>query len=289
VTTQTAPTVPGTDLDRLAVDTVRTLAMDTIQKAGSGHPGTAMALAPAAYVLWTRFLKVDPADPEWFDRDRFVLSNGHASVLQYAVLHLTGYPLGIRDLKQQRQWGSQTPGHPEYGHTPGVEVTTGPLGQGVGNGVGFAIAERLLAARYNRPGQEVVDHRTWVFAGDGDMMEGVSAEASSLAGHLRLGKLTVLYDDNRITIDGPTSIAFTEDVEARYRAYGWHTLAVEDANDLEAIAAAYQAAVEETERPSFIRLRSVIAWGAPNAQGTSKAHGAALGEEKVRATKEVYG
>ena len=289
MTTQTAPTVPGTDLDRLAVDTVRTLAMDTIQKAGSGHPGTAMALAPAAYVLWTRFLKVDPADPEWFDRDRFVLSNGHASVLQYAVLHLTGYPLGIRDLKQQRQWGSQTPGHPEYGHTPGVEVTTGPLGQGVGNGVGFAIAERLLAARYNRPGQEVVDHRTWVFAGDGDMMEGVSAEASSLAGHLRLGKLTVLYDDNRITIDGPTSIAFTEDVEARYRAYGWHTLAVEDANDLEAIAAAYQAAVEETERPSFIRLRSVIAWGAPNAQGTSKAHGAALGEDEVRATKEVYG
>jgi transketolase len=248
-----------------------------------------MALAPAAYVLWTRFLKFDPEHPDWFDRDRFVLSNGHASVLQYAVLHLTGYPLGIRDLKQQRQWGSLTPGHPEYGHTPGVEVTTGPLGQGVGNGVGFAIAERLLAARYTRPGQEVVDHRTWVFAGDGDMMEGVSAEASSLAGHLRLGKLTVVYDDNRITIDGPTSITFTEDVEARYRAYGWHTLAVEDANDLEAIAAAYQAAVEETERPSFIRLRSEIAWGAPNAQGTSKAHGAALGEDEVRATKEVYG
>jgi len=263
--------------------------MDAIQKAGSGHPGTAMALAPAAYVLWTRFLKFDPADPEWFDRDRFVLSNGHASVLQYAVLHLTGYPLSVRDLKQQRQWGSQTPGHPEYGHTPGVEITTGPLGQGVANGVGFAIAERLLAARYNRPGQELVDHRTWVFCGDGDMMEGVSAEASSLAGHLRLGKLTVLYDDNRITIDGPTSITFTEDVTKRYEAYGWHTLSVEDANDTEAIAAAYQAAVEETERPSFIRLRSVIAWGAPNAQGTSKAHGAALGEDEVRATKQVYG
>ena len=277
------------DLDRLAVDTVRVLAMDAIQKAGSGHPGTAMALAPAAYVLWTRFLKFDPADPEWFDRDRFVLSNGHASVLQYAVLHLTGYPLSVRDLKQQRQWGSQTPGHPEYGHTPGVEITTGPLGQGVANGVGFAIAERLLAARYNRPGQELVDHRTWVFCGDGDMMEGVSAEASSLAGHLRLGKLTVLYDDNRITIDGPTSITFTEDVTKRYEAYGWHTLSVEDANDTEAIAAAYQAAVEETERPSFIRLRSVIAWGAPNAQGTSKAHGAALGEDEVRATKQVYG
>jgi transketolase len=288
VTTETLA-ASEVDLDRLAVDTVRVLAMDAIQKAGSGHPGTAMALAPAAYVLWTRFLKFDPADPEWFDRDRFVLSNGHASVLQYAVLHLTGYPLSVRDLKQQRQWGSQTPGHPEYGHTPGVEITTGPLGQGVANGVGFAIAERLLAARYNRPGQELVDHRTWVFCGDGDMMEGVSAEASSLAGHLRLGKLTVLYDDNRITIDGPTSITFTEDVTKRYEAYGWHTLSVEDANDTEAIAAAYQAAVEETERPSFIRLRSVIAWGAPNAQGTSKAHGAALGEDEVRATKQVYG
>ena len=279
----------ATDLDRLAVDTVRVLAMDTIQKAGSGHPGTAMALAPAAYVLWTRFLEFDPAEPEWFDRDRFVLSNGHASVLQYAVLHLTGYQLGIRDLKQQRQWGSLTPGHPEYGHTPGVEVTTGPLGQGVGNGVGFAIAERLLAARYNRPGQELVDHRTWVFCGDGDMMEGVASEASSLAGHLRLGKLTLVYDDNHITIDGPTEITFTEDVARRYEAYGWHVQHVEDANDLEAIAAAYQAAVDEPERPSFIRLRSLIAWGAPNAQGTSKAHGAALGEDEVRATKEVYG
>src|SRR5512132_4532127 len=175
-----------------------------------------MALAPAAYVLCTRFLKFDPEDPDWFNRDRFVLSNGHASVLQYAVLHLTGYPLSIKDLKQQRMLGSQTPGHPEHGHTPGVEVTTGPLGQGVGNGVGLAIAERLLAARYNRPGQELVDHRTWVICGDGDMMEGVASEASSLAGHLRLGKLTMLYDDNRITIDGPTSITFTEDVEARY-------------------------------------------------------------------------
>jgi transketolase len=282
-------TAERTDLDRLAIDTVRVLAMDAIQKAGSGHPGTAMALAPAAYVLWTRFLKFDPADPEWFDRDRFVLSNGHASVLQYAVLHLTGYPMGIRDLKQQRQLGSRTPGHPEYGHTPGVEITTGPLGQGVGNGVGFSIAERLLAARYNRPGQELVDHRTWVFCGDGDLMEGVSAEASSLAGHLRLGKLTMLYDDNRITIDGPTGITFTEDVAKRYEAYGWHVVHVDDANDLEAIAAAYQAAVDEPERPSFIRLRTVIAWGAPNAQDTSKAHGAALGEDEVRATKEVYG
>jgi transketolase len=288
VTTETLA-ASEVDLDRLAVDTVRVLAMDAIQKAGSGHPGTAMALAPAAYMLWSRFLRFDPADPEWFDRDRFVLSMGHASVLQYAVLHLTGYPLSVRDLKQQRQWGSQTPGHPEYGHTPGVEVTTGPLGQGVANGVGLAIAERLLAARYNRSGRELVNHRTWVFCGDGDLMEGVSAEASSLAGHLGLHKLCVLYDDNQITIDGPTSITFTEDVVKRYEAYGWHTLAVEDANDTEAIAAAYQAAVQETERPSFIRLRSVIAWGAPNAQGTSKAHGAALGEDEVRATKEVYG
>jgi transketolase len=288
VTTETLA-ASEVDLDRLAVDTVRVLAMDAIQKAGSGHPGTAMALAPAAYTLWTRFMRFDPADPEWFDRDRFVLSMGHASVLQYAVLHLTGYPMGIRDLKQQRQWGSLTPGHPEYGHTPGVEVTTGPLGQGVANGVGFAIAERLLAARYNRPGPELVDHRTWVFAGDGDLMEGVSAEASSLAGHLGLGKLTVLYDANKITIDGPTDITFTEDVAKRYEAYGWHVQQVEDANDLGAIAAAYQAAVDEPERPSFIRLRSLIAWGAPNAQGTSKAHGAALGEDEVRATKEVYG
>jgi transketolase len=286
VTTETAR---GTDLDTLAVDTVRTLAMDAIQKAGDGHPGTAMALGPAAYVLWTRFLKFDPEHPDWFDRDRFVLSNGHASVLQYIALHLAGYQLGLDDLKQQRQWGSITPGHPEHFLTPGVEVTTGPLGQGVGNAVGFAIAERFLANRYNRGGQQVVDHRTWAFCSDGDMMEGVSGEASSVAGFLRLGKLTLLYDDNHITIDGRTEIAFNEDVEARYRAYGWHTVAVEDANDLEAIAAAYQAAVDEPERPTFIRLRSHIAWGAPNAQDTAKAHGSALGEEEVRATKLAYG
>jgi transketolase len=273
-------------LDRLAIDTVRTLAMDAIQKAGDGHPGTAMALAPAAYTLWTRFLTYDPADPDWFDRDRFVLSNGHASVLQYSVLHLTGYDLGLDDLRQQRQWGSRTPGHPEHFLTPGIETTTGPLGQGLGNAVGFAIAERFLADRY---GPEVVNHRTWAFASDGDMMEGVASEASSIAGFLRLGKLTVLYDDNHITIDGPTEITFAEDTEARYRAYGWHTLAVEDANDVEAIAAAFQAAVDETERPTFIRLRSHIAWGAPNAQDTPKAHGAALGEKEVRATKLAYG
>jgi transketolase len=279
-------TQPSADQDRLAVDTVRTLAMDAIQKAGDGHPGTAMALAPVAYTLWTRFLKFDPADPDWFDRDRFVLSNGHASILQYTTLHLVGYDLGIDDLKQQRQWGSRTPGHPEHFLTPGIETTTGPLGQGLGNAVGFAIAERFLADRY---GPEVVDHRTWAFASDGDMMEGVASEASSLAGFLRLGKLTLLYDDNHITIDGATEITFGEDTEARYRAYGWHTVAVSDANDLDAIAAAFQAAVDETERPTFIRLRSHIAWGAPNAQDTPKAHGAALGEEEVRATKRAYG
>jgi transketolase len=285
----TTDTARRTDPETLAVDTVRTLAMDAIQKAGDGHPGTAMALAPAAYVLWTRFLTFDPDEPDWFDRDRFVLSNGHASVLQYIALHLTGYDLGIDDLKQQRQWGSRTPGHPEHFLTPGVEVTTGPLGQGVGNAVGFAIAERFLAHRYNRPGHQVVDHRTWAFCSDGDMMEGVSGEASSIAGFLRLGKLTFLYDDNHITIDGRTEITFAEDVEARYRAYGWHTLAVEDANDLEAIAAAYQAAIDEPDRPSFIRLRSHIAWGAPHAQDTAKAHGSALGEDEVRATKQAYG
>ncbi len=285
----TTTTAQGTGLDLLAVNTVRTLAMDAIQKAGDGHPGTAMALAPAAYVLWTRFLKFDPTDPSWFDRDRFVLSNGHASVLQYSVLHLTGYDLGLDDLKQQRQLGSRTPGHPERGLTPGIEVTTGPLGQGVGNAVGLAIAERFLADRYNQPGHQVIDHRTWAFCGDGDMMEGISGEASSLAGFLRLGKLTLLYDDNHITIDGATDIAFGEDVEARYRAYGWHTLAVTDANDLDAIAAAYQAAIDEPDRPTFIRLRSHIAWGAPHAQDTSKAHGAALGEDEVRATKQAYG
>jgi transketolase len=285
----TTDTARGSDLDLLATDTVRTLAMDAIQKAGDGHPGTAMALAPAAYILWTRFLTFDPEDPDWFDRDRFVLSNGHASVLQYIALHLTGYDLGIDDLKQQRQWGSRTPGHPEHFLTPGVEVTTGPLGQGVGNAVGFAIAERFLAHRYNRPGHEVVNHRTWAFCSDGDMMEGVSSEASSIAGFLRLGKLTFLYDDNHITIDGRTEITFGEDVEARYRAYGWHTVAVEDANDLEAIAAAYQAALDEPDRPTFIRLRSHIAWGAPHAQDTAKAHGSALGEDEVRATKQAYG
>jgi transketolase len=285
----TATIAQGSQQDLLAINTVRTLAMDGVQRAGDGHPGTAMALAPAAYVLWTRFLRFDPQAPDWPNRDRFVLSNGHASILQYDVLHLTGYDLGMDQLERQRQWGSLTPGHPERGLTPGIEVTTGPLGQGVGNAVGMAIAERFLAARYNTPDHQVIDHRTWAFCSDGDMMEGVAAEASSIAGFLGLGRLTLLYDDNHITIDGSTSITFSEDVEARYRAYGWHTQAVEDANDLEAIAAAFQAAIDEPDRPSFIRLRSHIAYGAPHAQDTPKAHGSALGEDEVRATKRVYG
>jgi transketolase len=287
-----APTSQGTipPADATAIDTVRTLAMDAVQQAGSGHPGTAMALAPAAYVLWTRFLAFDPAHPDWPNRDRFVLSAGHAAVLQYAVLHLTGYDLPLAELQRLRQWESVTPGHPEYGDTPGVEVTTGPLGQGVGNAVGIAMAERFLADRYNRDGHPVVDFRTWVFASDGDMMEGVAAEAASVAGHLGLGKLTVVYDDNRITIDGPTALSLDgEDVAARYAAYGWHVQDVADANDLEEIAAAYAAAVEETDRPSFIRLRSHIAWGAPNKQDTSAAHGSPLGSDEIRAAKEFYG
>jgi transketolase len=285
----TATIAQGSQQDLLAINTVRTLAMDGVQRAGDGHPGTAMALAPAAYVLWTRFLRFDPQAPDWPNRDRFVLSNGHASILQYDVLHLTGYDLGMDQLERQRQWGSLTPGHPERGLIPGIEVTTGPLGQGVGNAVGMAVAERFLAARYNTSDHQVIDHRTWAFCSDGDMMEGVASEASSIAGFLGLGKLTLLYDDNHITIDGSTSITFSEDVEARYRAYGWHTQAVEDANDLEAIAAAFQAAVDEPDRPSFIRLRSHIAYGAPHAQDTPKAHGSALGEDEVRATKQVYG
>jgi transketolase len=285
----TATIAQGSQQDLLAINTVRSLAMDGVQRAGDGHPGTAMALAPAAYVLWTRFLRFDPQAPDWPNRDRFVLSNGHASILQYDVLHLTGYDLGMDQLERQRQWGSLTPGHPERGLTPGIEVTTGPLGQGVGNAVGMAVAERFLAARYNTPDHQVIDHRTWAFCSDGDMMEGVASEASSIAGFLGLGRLTLLYDDNHITIDGSTSITFSEDVEARYRAYGWHTQAVEDANDLEAIAAAFQAAIDEPDRPSFIRLRSHIAYGAPHAQDTPKAHGSALGEDEVRATKQVYG
>jgi transketolase len=282
--------VPATDIQRLSIDTIRGLAMDTVQKAGAGHPGTAMALAPLGYTLFERFLKCNPGDPEWPDRDRFVLSAGHACVLQYALLHLTGYELSLDDLKQFRQWGSRTPGHPERGHTPGIEITTGPLGQGFANAVGMAIAERFLAERFNRPGSEIVDHHTYAICSDGDMMEGISQEAASIAGHFGLGKLIVCYDDNRITIDGSTAISFDgENHVERLAADGWHVQRVADSEDLDALTAALGAARDEPERPSFIAIRSHIAYPAPNAVDTAKAHGAPLGDEEVRAAKVAMG
>jgi transketolase len=282
------PVDPG-DIDQLCINTIRTLSMDAVQKANSGHPGTPMALAPAAYVLWTRFLRHNPRNPQWPDRDRFILSAGHASMLLYSLLHLTGYDLRLEELRAFRQWGSRTPGHPEQGLTPGVETTTGPLGQGFANGIGMAIVERMLAARFNRPGYEIVDHHTYAICSDGDLMEGVSHEAASLAGHLRLGKLIYLYDDNHITIEGKTELAYTEDVDRRFQAYGWHTQFVADANDLDAIEVALNRARAENDRPSLIRVRSHIAYPAPHAQDTPAAHGAPLSEEEVRLTKERLG
>ena len=275
---------------QLSIDTIRALAMDAVQKANSGHPGTAMALAPLAYTIFRKFLRADPAATDWPGRDRFVLSAGHACVLQYATLHLTGYDLTLDDLKQFRQWGSRTPGHPERGDTPGIEVTTGPLGQGISNAIGMAMAERFLAERYNRPGHDVVDHHFYVICSDGDLMEGVCQEAASIAGHFGLGKLVVCYDDNHITIDGTTSISFdTEDHLARFAAYGWHVQRVDDSEDLDALAVAIAAGRDETERPSFISIRSHIAYPAPHAMDTAKAHGAPLGEDEVRAAKERMG
>jgi transketolase len=280
----------ASEVRTLCVDTIRALAMDSVQKADSGHPGTAMALAPLAYVLYRRMLRCNPADTAWRDRDRFVLSAGHACVLQYALTHLCGFEMTLEDLKSFRQWDSRTPGHPERGHVPGVEVTTGPLGQGISNAVGLAMAERFLAERFNRPGQEIVDHHTYAICSDGDMMEGVSQEAASIAGHFGLGKLIVCYDDNHITIDGTTSISFdTENHVARMHAEGWHVQRVADSEDLDALHHALLLAREETKRPSFICIRSHIAYPAPNAVDTAKAHGAALGEHEVRATKEAMG
>ncbi|MDM8551909.1 transketolase [Desulfobacterales bacterium HSG2] len=276
-------------IDEQCINTIRTLSMDAIQQANSGHPGAPMGLAPAAYVLWTRFLRHSPENPDWINRDRFVLSGGHASMLLYSMLHLTGYDLSLDDIRNFRQWGSKTPGHPEYGLTSGVETTTGPLGQGFANGVGMAIAERHLGARFNRPGYEIVDHHTFVICGDGDLMEGVSAEAASLAGHLGLGKLVCVYDDNQISIEGRTDITFTEDVGRRFKAYDWHVAVVEDGNDLEAIHKAVESAKAETERPTLIMLNTHIAYGSPNKQDSSDAHGAPLGEEEVRLTKENLG
>jgi len=263
--------------------------MDAVEQANSGHPGTPMALAPVAYLLWTRHLKHSPRHPDWPDRDRFVLSCGHASMLLYGLLHLTGYDLSLDDIRQFRQWGSRTPGHPERGHTPGVETTTGPLGQGLANAVGMAMAERFLAGAFNRPDGMLVDHRTWVLASDGDLMEGVASEAASLAGHLQLGKLTVIYDDNHITIDGRTDLAFSESVGARFEAYGWRVLRVDDGNDLAAIDAALAQAAGGTERPTLIVLRTIIADPAPTKRDTSGAHGAPLGAEEIRKTKDILG
>lgn len=276
------------ELDQLCINTIRTLSMDAVQAANSGHPGTPMALAPLTYLLWTRHLKHSPADPAWLDRDRFILSAGHASMLLYSMLYLSGYGLELEDLKEFRQWESVTPGHPEYGMTRGVETTTGPLGQGFANGIGMAMAERHLAAIFNRPDHEIIDHFTYAICSDGDLMEGVASEAASLAGHLKLGKLIYFWDDNSITIEGSTDLAFSEDVLGRFEAYGWHTLRVEDGNDLEAIDAAIEAAKEDP-RPSMIAVRTIIGYGSPNKAGTAKAHGAPLGEEEVRLAKENLG
>jgi transketolase len=286
---QAMKTDEGEKLDQLCINTIRTLAMDGVQQANSGHPGTPMALAPVAYVLWDRFLRHNPRNPQWPNRDRFVLSAGHASMLVYSMLHLSGYDLPLEELKRFRQWESKTPGHPEYGLTPGVETTTGPLGQGVANSVGMAIAERWLAAHFNRPGHEIVNHRVYAIAGDGCMMEGVSQEAASIAGHLRLSNLVWIYDNNHITIEGNTALAFSDDVAARFTSYHWNVLRVGDANDTDLLNRALQTALNETERPSLIIVDSHIAWGAPNKQDTSAAHGEPLGDEEIRLTKQRYG
>ena len=278
-----------TSLDELCVNTIRMVSADGVEKANSGHPGMPMGAATVAYVLWTRFLKHNPVNPDWPDRDRFVLSAGHGSMLIYSLLHLTGYDLSLEELKNFRQWGSKTPGHPESHVTKGVETTTGPLGQGFANGVGMAIAERFLAAHFNRPGHDIVDHHIYGIVSDGDLMEGVSHEAASLAGHLKLGNIIYFYDDNHISIDGSTDLAFTEDRVGRFEAYGWHVQSVEDGNDIAAIEKAIQAAQKEKDRPSLISVRTHIGYGSPNKQDTASAHGEPLGAEELRLTKENLG
>lgn len=277
------------EIHKKCVNTIRTLSMDAIQKANSGHPGAPMGLAGAAYALWVTIMKHNPGNPEWFNRDRFVLSCGHASMLLYSILHLTGYDLTLDDLKNFRQWGSKTPGHPEFGYTPGVETTTGPLGQGFTNAVGMALAERHLASMYNRSGFNIVDHYTYVMCGDGDLMEGITSEAASFAGHMGLSKLICIYDDNKITIEGTTDITFSEDVAARFRAYNWHVQEIKDGNDLSAIYDAVIRAKEEDSKPSIICLKTHIAFGSPNKQDSPDAHGAPLGEEEIKLTKQNLG
>jgi transketolase len=285
------PTEIQTTLEELCINTLRFLSADAVQNANSGHPGMPMGAAAMAYTLWTKFLKFNSKDPSWFDRDRFVLSAGHGSMLLYSLLHLTGYDLPLEELKRFRQLGSKTPGHPERGHTntPGVEVSTGPLGQGISNAVGLAIAEAWFAARFNRPGHNIVDHYTFGICGDGDLMEGVSQEASSLAGHLKLGKLNFLYDNNHISLAGATSLAFTEDVAKRFQAYGWHTQEVEDGNDVEDITRAIEISIHETDRPSLILVHTHIGYGSPHKQDTFQAHGSPLGEEELQAAKKALG
>jgi transketolase len=284
-----AASVPETETDLLAVNALRFLAVDAVQQANSGHPGMPMGAAAMAFTLWSRHLKHDPSNPDWFDRDRFVLSAGHGSMLLYGLLHVFGYDLPMDELRRFRQWGSRTPGHPEHGDTPGVETTTGPLGQGLANGVGMALAERLLAARFNRPGHTVVDHHTYGIVSDGDLMEGLSHEAASLAGHLGLGKLIYLYDDNGISIDGPTSLSYSDDVPARFAAYGWHVVRVEDGNDLDAVDEALDEARAEHARPSLVLVRTHIGFGSPAKQDTAGVHGSPLGPEEVLATKRNLG
>jgi len=280
---------PAAKLDELCINTIRTLAMDAVQKANSGHPGTPMALAPLAYTLYTRVMRHNPANAAWPNRDRFVLSCGHASMLLYSVLYLCGYGLELEDLENFRQLGSPCAGHPEYGHAPGIEATTGPLGQGISNCVGLALAERMLAARFNRDGHEIIDHHTFTIASDGDMEEGISSEASSLAGHFGLGRLIAFYDDNHISIEGDTALAFSEDVGARYEAYGWHVQRLGEDLAVERLEQAARAAMAVADRPSLIICRTHIAFGSPNKQDTAGAHGSPLGEEEVRLTKEAYG
>lgn len=276
-------------LENKCINTIRFLAADAIEKAKSGHPGAPLGAAPAAFTLWTKHLKHNPKNPQWFDRDRFVLSAGHASMLLYALLHLTGYELSLDDIKNFRQWGSSTPGHPEYRHTPGVEVTTGPLGQGLANAVGFAVAEAHLAARFNTEGHTVIDHYTYVLLGDGDLMEGVAMEACALAGHLRLGKLIVLYDDNQVTLAGSAALSFTENIELRFKSCGWQVIKVNDGNDVSAIDRALKKAKRDGEKPSLICVRTTIGFGAPSKQGSSEAHGSPLGPEELAGAKKGLG
>ncbi|WHX42431.1 transketolase [Mesobacillus sp. AQ2] len=276
------------EIDMLSIDSIRTLSIDAIEKANSGHPGMPMGAAPMAYTLWTRYMNINPKNPEWFNRDRFVLSAGHGSMLLYSLLHLAGYDLSMEDIKQFRQWGSKTPGHPEFGHTAGVDATTGPLGQGIAMAVGMAMAERHLAAVYNKDNYNIVDHYTYSICGDGDLMEGVSAEAASLAAHLKLGKMIVLYDSNDISLDGDLNKSFSESVEGRFKAYGWQYIRVEDGNNLDEIAKAIEEAKTDADRPTMIEVKTIIGYGSPNLSGKSDVHGAPLGADELKLTKEAY-